>query len=102
VSLHETRYGPTSDYQTYITGPNAFSTTTFQYFRNSPKYVTDLEVRFDVTKKFEIAAGANNLFDVRPSVLPQDSWFSGYQYDSYAAQISPNGGFYYVRAHYLF
>lgn len=102
VSLHETRYGSTSDYQTYITGPNAFSTTTFQYVRNSPRYVTDLEVRFDVTKKFEIAAGADNLFNVHPSVLPQDAWFSGSQYDGYASQISPNGGFYYVRAHYLF
>ena len=102
VSLHETRFGPTSDYQTYITGPNAFSTTTFQYFRNAPKYTTDLEVRYNVTKKFQIAAGANNLFDVRPSTLPQDTWFSGSQYDGYAAQISPNGGFYYVRAKYLF
>jgi iron complex outermembrane recepter protein len=59
-------------------------------------------VRYNVTKKFQIAAGATNLFDVKPSTLPQDTWFSGAQYDTYAAQISPNGGFYYVRAKYLF
>jgi iron complex outermembrane recepter protein len=102
VSLHETRYGSTSDYQTYITGPYAFSTTHFQYFRNSAKYTTDLEVRYNVTKTFQIAAGADNLFNAKPSTLPEDAWFSGSQYDAYGAQISPSGGFYYLRAKYLF
>ena len=102
VTLRETRYGPTSDYQTFITGPNAFSTTDFQYVKNAARYITDLEVRYNVTKKFQIAVGANNLFDVKPTTLPQNTWFSGSQFDSYAAQISPNGGFYYARAKYLF
>ena len=102
LKLHETRYGPVSDYQTYITGPNAFSTTTFERFTNGPQYTTDLEASVDLTKQIGIAVGADNLFNRRPNRLPQDTWFSGAQYDSYAAQISPNGGFYYLRAHYLF
>ena len=102
LSVHETRYGATSDYQEYITGPNAFSTTTFERFTNSPKYITDVELRFEATKQFEVAVGANNLFNVHPTTLPQDTWFSGSQYDAYAAQISSNGGFYYARARYTF
>ena len=102
LSVHETRYGPTSDYQEYITGPNAFSTTTFERFANAPKYITDVELRYAATPRLELAVGANNLFNVKPTTLPQDTWFSGSQYDAYAAQISANGGFYYARAQYLF
>jgi len=101
-NLRESRYGPTSDYQTYITGPNAFSTTVFQHFTNEAQYTTDLEASVDLTKQIGIALGANNLFNRRPSRLPESSWFSGFQYDGNGAQISPNGGFYYLRAHYFF
>lgn len=102
VSLHETRFGPTSSEQTYIVGPNAFSTTQFLHFDNAARYVTDIEVRYDVTKKFQIAAGANNLFDVYPSKLPYAAQLEGAQYDAFASTIGENGGFYYLRARYQF
>jgi iron complex outermembrane recepter protein len=102
VSLHETRYGATHSYMTYWSGPNAFSTTQFLYFKNTAKYITDLEMSYDVTKKFEIAVGANNLFNVHPNTLPTDAQFEGLQFDWYGSQISPSGGFYYARARYLF
>lgn len=102
VTLHETRFGTTSGEETYIVGPNAFSTTQFIHFQNAARYTTDVEVRYDVTKKFQIAAGANNLFDVYPSKLPYAAQLEGAQYDAFASTIGVNGGFYYLRARYQF
>ena len=102
VSLHETRYGPTTTQATYITGPNAFSTTNFLEFHNSAKYITDLEVRYDVSHRLQVAVGANNLFDAYPSKLPAIAQLEGFQYDGYGSQIGSNGGFYYLRARYQF
>ncbi|MEX3957452.1 TonB-dependent receptor plug domain-containing protein [Trinickia sp. EG282A] len=102
VSLHETRYGPTTTQATYFSGPNAFSTTNFLEFHNSAKYITDLEVRYDITHHFQIAVGANNLFDAYPNKLPVIAQLEGLQYDGTGSQISPNGGFYYLRARYQF
>ena len=102
VSLHETRFGSTSSEETYIVGPNAFSTTQFIHFENAARYTTDLEVRYDVTKRFQIAVGANNLFDVYPSKLPYAAQLEGAQYDAFASTIGEDGGFYYLRARYTF
>lgn len=102
VTLHETRFGPTSAQETYFVGPNAFSTTQFIHFENAARYITDVEVRYDVTKKFQIAVGANNLFDVYPSKLPYAAQLEGSQYDPFASTIGINGGFYYLRARYQF
>ncbi|MFM0305656.1 TonB-dependent receptor [Paraburkholderia sediminicola] len=102
VSLHETRYGSTSTEATYFAGPNAFSTTQFLHFENAARYITDVEVRYDVTKKFQIAVGANNLFDVYPNKLPYAAQLEGSQYDTAVSSIGINGGFYYARARYVF
>ena len=102
VSLHETRFGSTSSEETYIVGANAFSTTQFIHFENAARYVTDLEVRYDVTKRFQIAVGANNLFNVYPSKLPYQAQLEGAQYDAFASTIGEDGGFYYLRARYTF
>ncbi|MEK6348121.1 MAG: TonB-dependent receptor [Burkholderia sp.] len=102
VTLHENRYGPTTSEETYIVGPNAFSTTQFLRFQNAARFTTDLEVRYDVTRKFQIAAGAINLFDAHPSELPYEAQLEGNKYDTNASTIGVNGGFYYVRARYAF
>ncbi|MFM0159981.1 TonB-dependent receptor plug domain-containing protein [Paraburkholderia sediminicola] len=102
VSLHETRYGTTSTEATYFAGPNAFSTTQFLHVENAARYITDVEVRYNVTKKFQIAVGANNLFDVYPNKLPFAAQLEGIQYDSSSSSIGVNGGFYYARARYAF
>jgi iron complex outermembrane recepter protein len=36
----------------------------------SPKWVTDLEVRYDVASFLQVAVGANNVFDIYPDRLP--------------------------------
>ena len=101
LSLHETRYGTTSGEESYWSGPNAFSTTRFAHFTNAARYVTDVELRYAMTRKFEIAVGANNLFNVSPSKLPSENQFLGTQYDIVSSPIGINGGFYYLRARYL-
>jgi iron complex outermembrane receptor protein len=103
VSLHATRYGKTATEATFYAGPNIYSNTVFNHIENKPKTLTDLEVRYAVTKKLQLAAGANNLFDVYPTKVPAISRYLGvYQYDTAAAQIPFNGGYYYVRANYKF
>ncbi|PUA19657.1 TonB-dependent siderophore receptor [Glaciimonas sp. PCH181] len=103
VSLHETRYGKTAVEATYYSGPNAFSSTQFNHVENAPKFITDLEVRYAFTKKFQVAVGANNLFNVYPTKLPAINQYLGvYQYDPSASQIGINGGYYYLRANYTF
>jgi len=101
LSLHETRYGTTSGEESYWSGPNAYSTTRFAHFTNAARYVTDVELRYAMTRKFEIAVGANNLFNVYPSKLPAENQFLGTQYDIVSSPIGINGGFYYLRARYL-
>ncbi len=102
VTIHETRFGPTTSEETYIVGPNAFSTTQFLRFRNAAKYTIDIEVRYDLTKRFQVALGAINLFDAKPSELPYEAQLEGIRYDSAAATIGANGGFYYARLRYAF
>lgn len=103
VSLHETRYGSTSTEQTFYSGPNNSSTTVFNHFVNDPKYLTDIEGRYAVSKNLQISLGANNLFNVKPDKLPAESTYLGVmRYDVYATQIGLNGAFYYLRAGYSF
>jgi iron complex outermembrane recepter protein len=52
-----------------------------------PKWISDLEVRYGFLDRFELAVGANNLFDVYPDARPQGA--------------RPTGGFYPVNAGYL-
>ena len=103
VSLHATRYGKTSTEATFYSGPNIYSTSVFNHIENAPRTLTDLEVRYAVSKKLQLALGANNLFDVYPSKVPAASRYLGvYQYDTAASQTGFNGGYYYVRASYGF
>jgi iron complex outermembrane recepter protein len=53
----------------------------------SPKWITDLELRYNFLERFELAVGANNLFDVYPDRVPQGA--------------RPTGGFYPANAGYL-
>lgn len=103
VSLHATRYGKTATEATFYSGPNIYSTSVFNHIENAPRTLTDLEVRYAVSKQLQLALGANNLFDVYPSKVPAASRYLGvYQYDTAASQTGFNGGYYYVRASYTF
>lgn len=102
LSLHETRYGTTSAEESYRTGPNAGSVSVFIPFTNKVEYTTDIEARYNATKRFEVAVGARNLFNAYPNQLPLAAQYAGANFDSTTSAIGINGGFYYLRAKYLF
>ncbi|CAM3812235.1 iron complex outermembrane recepter protein [Pseudomonas synxantha] len=104
VSLRLTRYGKTTSELDYTVGPNAWSPTVFNHFVNSPKYITDVAVRYAVNRNLQLSAGADNVLDVRPDKLPAASTTYGdvLRYDTYGSQIGFNGAFYYVKARYQF
>jgi iron complex outermembrane receptor protein len=65
----------------------------------APKWITDLEVRVR-PGRFELAVGANNLFDIYPTSLPLGPTFASNFYIPYS-QFSPfgfNGRYLYARA----
>lgn len=37
-----------------------------------PKWATDLDISYQLTRRVKVAVGANNLFDVYPSKVPRD------------------------------
>ena len=96
VNLRETLYGPSSvDYS-----PNGGT-----YYTNkvSTAGITDLEVDYRLLEGWQIAFGANNLFDKRPeTILPLNATTltNGGNIVGAPLSISPygaNGGFYYTR-----
>jgi iron complex outermembrane receptor protein len=103
ASLHATRYGKTSTEATLYKGPNTYSTTVFQHVENAPKTLTDLEVRWQATPRWQVALGAQNLFDETPTEVPVETRYLGvYRFNNQSAQIGFNGGYYYARASYKF
>ena len=90
ATLRANRYG-----SVLVPGATAVSDFTLE-----PKWVTDLELRARPFGRFEIAVGANNLFDVYPSRLPQGGVFGTNPYFIPYSQFSPfgfNGRFLYGR-----
>lgn len=102
VGLHEIRWGQTTSELTYYTGAtnsSALSSTDFLPFRNTPKFVTNLEVTYHVMPKLSFTIGGNNIFDKRPSRVPDGNRYLGVpQYYMSTSQLGMNGGFYYLRA----
>jgi len=49
-----------------------------------------------------LAVGAKNLFNQYPNKIPQAAQYAGAVYDPTTSAIGMDGGFYYLRAKYLF
>lgn len=67
----------------------------------SAKWITDLDVAYDLSKHLTMALGANNLFNVYPDKNGIQDWAGGYKY----GQFSPfgfGGAYYYTRLAYNF
>ena len=80
-----------------------FSNTTFLEFKNSPRWLTDLEVGYALTPHIHAAVGGNNLFNIRPRRTPADVALYGVPfYDENAQQVPIFGGFYYGRVNFTF
>ncbi|MFS3134103.1 TonB-dependent receptor plug domain-containing protein [Gluconacetobacter sacchari] len=102
VGLHEIRYGQTTSELTYYTGAantGSLSSTVFLPFRNTPKFVTNLDITYRANRNWSFTLGANNLFDARPSRVPDGNRYLGVpQYYMSTSQLGMNGGYYYLRA----
>jgi len=97
-TIHETRYGKTSDQLTYYGGPNANSPTIFYDFVEPVKYQTDVELGYDLSSRLHLALGARNLFNVYPKEIPVNNRSFGVnRFDLNSGSIGWNGGYYYGR-----
>lgn len=106
VNLRQTRYGQTTNDLTYQDSAPAalqFSNTTFAEFKNTPRWLTDLEVGYSITRHWHAAIGGNNLFNVRPRRTAMQNAYLGVEYyDLDSAQVPISGGFYYGRVNFSF
>jgi len=108
VNLRETIYGPVSEHiSTNQTGAGANAYD----LRVGTTGITDLDIGYKVTRAVKIDAGANNLFNIKPPVVPVVATASsgyaggfrpvdGNNVYGEPAQFSPygiNGGYYYVK-----
>ena len=106
VNLRETVYGPTSAIVAPNgagTGPNATN------LRIGATGITDLDLGYNLTSSLKLDAGANNLFNVKPPVVPYLAGIGkvadGNNVYNEPMQFSPfgiNGGYYYVKATFSF
>lgn len=110
VNLRQTRYGQTVGMLTYqdytpasaicpLTGAALRgSNACFAQFKNTPRWLTDLEVGYTFNKHWHVAIGADDIFNVRPRRLPVDLAQYGVAiYDGGSAQVPITGGYYYAR-----
>ncbi len=67
----------------------------------SAKWITDLDVAYDLTDHVTVALGANNLFDVYPDKKGIRTWAGTYEYGMFSP-YGFGGGFYYGRVSVAF
>ncbi|WP_068170407.1 TonB-dependent receptor plug domain-containing protein [Neokomagataea thailandica] len=116
VNLRQTRYGETTGMMTYedwtpsaAVCPKAnnqalqYSNSCFAQFKNTPRWLTDLEVGYRFNDHWHVAVGGNNLFNIRPRKLPANLNSLGASvYDQDSAQVPMFGGYYYGRINATF
>lgn len=91
TNLAVTRFG------SYIEGDN----NPINDRKYSAKWITDLDVAYQLSKQLTVAVGGNNLFNVYPDKKGIEDWSGAYKY----GQFSPfglGGSYYYTRLAYAF
>ncbi|MBO1361291.1 TonB-dependent receptor [Acetobacter sacchari] len=107
VNVRQTRYGETTDMMTYSDwtdttltcstgGSLRASNSCFYAFKNTPLWLTDVEVGYRLNRVWHFAVGANDIFNIRPRKLPEFVRSTGALYDT-NGQVPINGGYYYGR-----
>ena len=109
VTLRQSRYGETTAMMSYedwtpasATCPRGgalrYSNSCFAQFKNTPRWVTDLDIGYQITKNLHASVGANNIFDIRPRQLPGIlTPAGGSMFDQFSGQIPFSGGYYFGR-----
>ncbi|OUI97783.1 TonB-dependent siderophore receptor [Acetobacter sp. DsW_54] len=108
-NVRETRYGETTSMLTYYDWQNqntpcasggklAYSNTCFNQFKNTPRWMTDIEIGYRFNKNWHMAVGVNNISDVKPRMVAQINNSRGAQpYDQFSLQVPITGAYYYGR-----
>ncbi|MCE7796130.1 TonB-dependent receptor [Sphingobium sufflavum] len=78
------------------------TTTPGRDSRNSPAFITDLDVNYQATSNIRLTVGANNLFNKMPSQINPDAqlyygWWAQNPVYNLTSPYGYNGGFYYAR-----
>jgi len=102
VSLRENIFGRSSNITT-------FDNSVYYETNTGVKYITDLDITYQLAKAWAVTVGANNLFDVYPAklnpeyrqILNTKGSQNVAQYPSYSP-IGINGGYYYAKLNYRF
>ncbi|KXV35392.1 TonB-dependent receptor [Gluconobacter thailandicus] len=114
VNIRQTRYGETTSMMTYQDWTNVNATCPgggllrasnicFGQFKNTPRWLTDIEVGYRLNRTWHFAVGANNVFNIRPRRVPDNLNYLGVNiYDRSSAQVPINGGYYYGRINATF
>ncbi|MGZ5921364.1 MAG: TonB-dependent receptor plug domain-containing protein [Rhizomicrobium sp.] len=102
VTFRETYWGPQKNLTSQDGNP--------PYFNDGAAGVglTDIEARYNITEQLQFAIGGNNVFNIRPGVVPQDPINGGpadggaVVNDYVGTSWNPNGGYYYGRITFNF
>jgi len=109
VNIRQSRYGETTNMMTYQDwtpasatcasgGALRYSNSCFGQFKNTPRWLTDLEVGYKITSRVHASIGVNNVFNVRPRRLPGNLVpAGGSMYDQFSNQVPFTGGYYFGR-----
>jgi len=112
VNLRQTRYGQTSTmlaYQDYTPSSATcsaggtvsalrYSSSCYAQFKNTPRWLTDLQIGYRFNPHWHVAVGANNIFNIRPREVAQiNNNYGARIYDANSAQVPMTGGYYYGR-----
>ena len=113
VNVRQTRYGETTSMLTYQDQTPAsltckgqslqYSNVCWGQFKNTPVWLTDLEVGYRLNHVWHFAVGANNIFNQRPRrVSKYNNYLGAMIYDTDSAGIGITGGYYYGRINATF
>ncbi|MBR0560282.1 TonB-dependent receptor plug domain-containing protein [Neokomagataea anthophila] len=115
VNLRQSRYGETTSMMTFQDWTPTWATCSkngqqlrysnacFAQFKNTPRWLTDLEIGYRVTPSIHASVGANNIFNVRPRKLPGELTQAGNtMYDQFSGQVPFTGAYYFGRVNASF
>ena len=106
VNLRWTRWGQTTtllSYQELAPAALQYSTSQFYEFKQTPVWLTDLEVGYQLAKRWHVALGGSDIFNLLPRETPASvAGRNVGHYATGASQIPISGGFYYGRLNYAF
>lgn len=106
VNLRQTRYGETKSllsYQDLAPAGLKYSNTQWAEFKNTPAWLTDIEVGYRFMEHWHMALGVNNIFNQRPRhVNPINNYLGPKIYDTDSSGIPISGAYYYGRLNVTF